>query len=108
GRSRWASAPDRPRSARVFVNRVWGWHFGAGLVRTPSDFGLRGEPPTHPELLDWLAATFVEGGWSVKKLHRLILLSNTYRQAGGDDGPAAADPENRLLGRVSRRRLDFE
>jgi mono/diheme cytochrome c family protein len=101
--------PDNPLTARVLVNRVWGWHFGQGIVRTPSDFGLRGEPPTHPELLDYLAATFVENGWSIKRLHRLILLSNTYRQAS-DDNPAltAIDPENRLLGKMSRQRLDFE
>src|SRR5262249_44096240 len=79
------ASKDNPLTARVLVNRVWGWHFGAGLVRTPSDFGLRGEPPTHPELLDWLAAQFMENGWSVKKLHRQIVLSNSYRQASAGD-----------------------
>jgi mono/diheme cytochrome c family protein len=103
------ASKDNPLTARVLVNRVWAWHFGQGLVRTPSDFGTRGEPPTHPELLDWLAATFMEEGWSVKKLHRLILLSSTYRQASdGNDRAAQADPENRLLGRMNRQRLDFE
>jgi mono/diheme cytochrome c family protein len=98
-----------PLTARVLVNRVWLHHFGAGLVRTPSDFGLRGEPPTHPELLDWLAATFMDDGWSIKKLHRLILLSNTYRQANNDDPHLLQiDPENRLLARRNRQRLDFE
>jgi hypothetical protein len=100
---------DNPLTARVLVNRVWRWHFGHGLVRTPSDFGLRGEPPTHPELLDWLAATFMDEGWSIKKLHRLILLSNTYQQTSSDDPRLLqTDPENRLLARMNRQRLDFE
>jgi hypothetical protein len=100
---------DNPLTARVLVNRVWMHHFGEGLVRTPSNFGLRGDPPTHPELLDYLAARFVEDGWSVKKLHRLILLSATYRQASDeDDAHRAADPENRLLGHMNRLRLEFE
>ena len=100
---------DNPLTARVMANRVWGWHFGAGLVRTPSDFGLRGEPPTHPQLLDWLAATLMDSGWSIKKLHRVILLSNTYQQSSDVDAKRMnADPENRLLARMNRRRLDFE
>src|SRR5262249_32795805 len=80
-----------------------------GIVRTPSDFGVRGEPPTHPELLDWLAATFMEDGWSIKKLHRRILLSSAYRQSS-DSNPRsfAPAPEDRLLGRHKRRRLDLE
>ena len=100
---------NNPLTARVLVNRVWMWHFGQGLVRTPSDFGLRSQPPTHPELLDWLAATFTENGWSIKKLHRLILLSAAYQQQSGDraDG-RAVDPENALLWRANRRRLDYE
>ncbi len=103
------AAQDNPLTARVLVNRIWQHHFGAGLVRTPSDFGLRGEPPTHPELLDWLAATFVEQGWSIKQLHRTILLSSVYRQSSeGDAKTTANDPENRLLGRMNRQRLDFE
>jgi len=101
--------PDNPLTARVLVNRVWAHHFGAGLVRTPSNFGLRGERPTHPELLDYLAATFMDQGWSLKKLHRAILLSAVYQQSSQDRADAAArDPENRLLGRANRRRLDFE
>jgi hypothetical protein len=100
------TSKDNPLTARVFVNRVWGWHFGQGLVTTPSNFGLRGEPPTHPALLDWLAARFMADGWSVKKLHRLILLSRTYQQASAD--PTPADPENRLLAHMNRRRLEFE
>ena len=100
---------NNPLTARVLVNRVWMYHFGAGIVRTPGDFGLRGERPTHPELLDYLAARFMDEGWSIKKLHRWILLSNTYRQAS-DYRPAAdaLDPENRLLWRQNAQRLDFE
>jgi hypothetical protein len=107
--ARAIASKDNPLTARVLVNRVWGWHFGQGLVRTPSDFGLRGEPPTHPELLDYLAAEFMQEGWSVKRLHRLILLSRVYRQRS-DDRPEGrkADPENRLLWKFNRQRLDFE
>jgi mono/diheme cytochrome c family protein len=103
------ASPKNPLTARVFVNRVWMQHFGAGIVRTPSDFGKQGERPTHPELLDYLASKFVENGWSIKKLQRMILLSSTYQQAS-DINPKgfAADPENRLLWRVNRRRLDME
>jgi hypothetical protein len=107
--ARAIASPDNPLTARVMVNRVWMHHFGNGLVRTPGDFGTRGEPPTHPELLDFLAAAFMENGWSVKKLHRLIVRSNTYRQSSvADTQSTAADPENRLLGRMNRRRLEFE
>lgn len=100
---------NNPLTARVIVNRVWQWHFGQGLVRTPSDFGSRGESPTHPELLDYLANWFMENGWSLKKLHALILTSATYQQSSSDN-PAARqrDPENRLLWRMNRQRLDFE
>src|SRR5205085_10024428 len=76
----WLTRPDHPLTARVLVNRVWQYHFGRGLVGTPNDFGLRGERPTHPELLDWLAQEFVAHGWSVKHLHRLLVLSSTYQQ----------------------------
>ncbi|MDB5388640.1 MAG: Planctomycete cytochrome [Planctomycetaceae bacterium] len=101
--------PDNPLTARVFVNRVWLQHFGAGLVRTPSDFGLRSDRPSHPELLDELASQFIAHGWSVKNLHRQILLSATYQQASGDRPEGlAADPENRLLWKMNRRRLDLE
>ena len=98
-----------PLTARVIVNRLWKHHFGAGLVRTPSNFGAVGEPPSHPELLDYLAARLVEQGWSLKAIHREILLSAVY-QSGNDDVAAnlAADPENRLLWRANRRRLDAE
>ena len=101
--------PANPLTARVLVNRVWQWHFGAGLVRTPSDFGIRGEAPTHPELLDWLAAQLMAQGWSLKQLHRQILLSATWQQSSADNPTArAADPENRLLWRMNRHRLGFE
>ncbi len=100
---------DNPLTARVFVNRVWQDHFGAGLVRTPSDFGHQGEKPTHPELLDYLASSFMESGWSVKKLHRLIVTSATYRQSSSVSAAAFnKDPENRTWNRMNRRRLDFE
>lgn len=98
---------SNPLTARVFVNRVWQNHFGAGLVRTPSDFGVRSEPPSHPDLLDYLASTFMEQGWSVKKLHRQIMLSAAYQQSSAKS-PLLIDPENRLLSRMPRRRLDFE
>ncbi len=103
------ASEDNPLTARVLVNRVWTYHFGAGLVRTPGDFGVKGEAPTHPELLDYLATQFVENGWSVKKLHRQIMLSNAYQQSS-DSRPDAvmADPENRLVHRMNRRRLEFE
>ena len=98
-----------PLTARVMVNRVWLHHFGKGLVGTASDFGMRSEPPTHPELLDWLAIRFMEGGWSIKNLHRLIMLSATYQQ-GSDADPATTklDPDNALLSHFNRRRLDWE
>ncbi|MBW3543199.1 MAG: PSD1 and planctomycete cytochrome C domain-containing protein [Planctomycetes bacterium] len=107
--ARWVASKDNPLTARVIVNRVWQWHFGEGLVRTPSNFGKLGEAPTHPELLDWLAAKFVEDGWSLKKLHRRILLSATYQQSSRVPAEQAErDPENRWLGRFSPRRLDAE
>jgi hypothetical protein len=100
---------NNPLTARVLVNRIWLHHFGKGLVGTPSDLGLRSDPPTHPELLDHLATMFVKDGWSIKKLHRLILLSAVYQQQS-DDRPDCrrVDPENALLGKMNRRRLDFE
>jgi Protein of unknown function (DUF1553)/Protein of unknown function (DUF1549)/Planctomycete cytochrome C len=102
-------APDNPLTARVIVNRVWAWHFGRGLVATPSDFGLRSSPPTHPELLDWLTSEFVESGWSIKHLHRVIMTSATYQQAShSNEQKLAIDPDNRLLWRFNRRRLEYE
>ncbi len=107
--ARWVAARDNPLTARVLVNRVWQHHFGEGIVRTPSNFGLLGEPPTHPALLDWLAARFVEDGGSIKALHRRIMLSAVYQQ-GSVASPEVLrkDPENRWLGRVSARRLEGE
>lgn len=100
---------DNPLTARVLVNRVWMYHFDKPLVETPSDFGLRSEPPSHPELLDYLAHRFMAEGWSIKKLHRWIMLSSAYQQASLDRAePRAVDPENRLIWRQNRRRLDFE
>jgi len=105
----WLASPKNPLTARVFVNRVWQWHFGEGLVRTPSNWGLLGEKPTHPELLDYLTARFIEDGWSVKKLHRRIMLSAAYQQSSDITAEAAEqDPGNRLLSHFSRRRLDVE
>jgi hypothetical protein len=105
----WIASPDNPLTARVMVNRVWQHLFGAGLVRTPDNFGLLGERPTHPELLDYLAGRFVASGWSVKRLIREIMLSRTYRQTSfADAALLKADPENRLLGRLSRKRLEYE
>ncbi|MBX9792071.1 MAG: PSD1 and planctomycete cytochrome C domain-containing protein [Pirellulales bacterium] len=112
GRGELAAAitsPENPLTARVIVNRVWQQHFGAGLVLTPSEFGLRSDPPSHPELLDYLAATFRDDGWSLKRLHRRIVLSRVYQQASDHRADCAAiDPENRLLWRANRRRLEFE
>jgi hypothetical protein len=105
----WLTDPRHPLTARVLVNRVWMHHFGRGLVGTPGDFGRLGEAPTHPELLHWLASEFVANGWSVKKLHRLIVTSAAYRQSSARDPKAdAIDPDNRLLGRFPLRRLDAE
>jgi mono/diheme cytochrome c family protein len=101
--------PANPLTARVIVNRVWMYHFGRGLVATPSDFGLRSDPPSHPELLDHLATSLMKGGWSLKALHRRIVLSRTYAQASLDRPEARAkDPENDLLWRQNRQRLELE
>jgi hypothetical protein len=105
----WITDPKNPLTARVIVNRVWMWHFGRGLVNTPNDFGKRGEKPTHPELLDYLAARFVESGWSLKKLHKSIVLSRAYATASGDDAAnAVKDPKNEFYWRFDRRRLSAE
>lgn len=107
----WIASPENPLTARVIVNRVWQQHFGVGLVETSSDFGRLGAPPTHPLLLDWLASRFIEDGWSLKKLHRRILLSATYRQTSQrpiDEALSAADPNNQWLWRMNPRRLSGE
>ncbi|MBV8879979.1 MAG: PSD1 domain-containing protein [Planctomycetaceae bacterium] len=107
--ARSIASKDNPLTARVLVNRLWGYHFGAAIVRTPSDFGLRSDAPTHPELLDWLALRFVEGGWSIKKMHKLILTSAAWQQRSDDVAAyKEKDPENRLVWKCSRQRLDFE
>ena len=105
----WLTRPTNPLTARVFVNRVWQWHFGQGLVATPSDFGTRGELPSHPELLDWLASEFIASGWSLKSLHRLIMQSRTYQLSSEDEGAnLKSDPANRWYWRYTRRALDAE
>jgi hypothetical protein len=106
--ARWLTAPDHPLTARVLVNRVWAKYFGRGLVATLDNFGVLGAKPTHPELLDWLARDFVESGWSLKHLHRTLLLSRAYRQASVAEAAQAVDPENLLLARMPLRRLDAE
>ncbi|MBI1356158.1 MAG: DUF1553 domain-containing protein [Acidobacteria bacterium] len=105
----WAASPQNPLTARVLVNRVWQHHFGEGLVRSPDNFGQTGDRPTHPELLDWLAADFMEHGWSVKHLHRRILLSSAYRrQSAASDRAREVDPANKLLSHMPVRRLEAE
>lgn len=105
----WLTSSNHPLTARVFVNRVWQWHFGEGLVRTPDNFGRLGERPSHPALLDWLATRLIKSGWSVKELHRLILLSSTYRQSSESRAKEQSlDSGNRLLWRMNLRRLEGE
>lgn len=105
----WIAHPENPLTARVLVNRVWQHHFGRGIVPSSSNFGVMGEKPSHPELLDWLAAKFMESGWSIKHLHRLIVHSNAYRMSSEFDlGDAEKDPTNRFLWRYEPRRLDAE
>ena len=107
--ARWLTEPDHPLTARVMVNRVWYHHFGRGLVTTMENFGVQGAAPTHPELLDWLAITFVERGWRIKELHRLMMLSRTYRQSSGiTDDRQRIDPQNHLHSRMPVRRMDAE
>ena len=109
--ARWLTQPDHPLTSRVLVNRVWQAHFGNGLVRSSDNFGVRGDVPTHPELLDWLARGFVDSGWNIKQLHRQILTSATWRQAGrirGDPKGIETDPENRWLWHYPRQRLEAE
>jgi hypothetical protein len=111
----WLTRKDNPMTARVLVNRLWQYHFGQGIVATPNDFGVAGEPPTHPELLDWMAVEFMESGWSLKAMHRLMVTSATYRQAASvepkDEMHAkaiAADSANKLLWHARRQRLTGE
>ena len=105
----WLASPSNPVTARLMINRIWQHHFGRGIVPTPGDFGTRGQPPTHPELLDWLAGEFVARGWSVKAMHKLILLSAAYQQSSEPGADALArDPENKLFSRQNRVRLEGE
>lgn len=109
--ARWIVDPRHPLTARVYANRLWQHHFGQGLVRTPDNFGFTGDQPSHPELLDWLADELVQGGWTSKRLHQLIVTSQTYQQASvhpNQEAYAKSDPDNRLLWRASRRRQDAE
>ena len=106
--AQWLTSGKHPLVARVLVNRFWLNHMGRGIVNTPGDFGRQGELPTHPELLDYLADEFVKSGWKLKSLHRLILLSSTYRQSSVNDASLRADPENRYYARFKMRRLDAE
>lgn len=107
--AQWITDPKNPLTARVIVNRVWQWHFGRGLVATPDDFGTRGEAPSHPELLDYLTSRFTAGGWSIKKLHKLIMLTHVYQLAAADNPrDEAKDAANKFLWRFNPRRLDAE
>jgi hypothetical protein len=105
----WLTSPDHPLTARVWVNRIWQWHFGTGLVATSGDFGIAGSGPSHPQLLDWLACELIDSGWSTRHIHRLILQSNTFRQSPAFSAEnAARDPDNALLWRWKPRRLEAE
>ncbi|HWN96606.1 MAG TPA: DUF1549 and DUF1553 domain-containing protein, partial [Methylomirabilota bacterium] len=105
----WIASPDNPLTARVMVNRIWQHHFGRGIAPMPSEFGTRAEPPTHPELLDWLAGEFIARGWSIKQMHKLVLLSETYQQSSRASAQALArDPENKMFSRQNHLRLEGE
>jgi len=105
----WLGAPQNPLTARVFVNRLWQHHLGRGIVATPNDFGAMGAAASHPQLLDWLTAELIDSGWSIKHVHRLILLSATYQQQSEErEGAARVDSENKYLWRANRRRMDAE
>jgi len=106
----WLTRPDHPLTARVIVNRVWQWHFGRGIVETPNDFGQAGQPPSHPDLIDWLATEFVADGWKIKNLHRWIMNSAAYRRSSqhANERHLTEDPDNRLLWRMNRQRLEAE
>jgi hypothetical protein len=107
--AKWLTSPDNPLTPRVMANRIWHYHFGKGIVGTPSDFGVMGERPSHPELLDWLSHEFVSSGWSMKHMHRLIMLSSTYQQSSAErKDTAEADASNRLLWAYPRHRLEAE
>src|SRR5262249_50810646 len=103
----WLVDPKNPLVPRVMANRIWHYHFGQGVVGSPSDFGVMGERPSDPKLLDFLTSTFMDNGWSVKKMHRMIMLSNAYQQSSAYQAEAAkVDPNDKLLWRFNRRRLE--
>lgn len=107
--ARWLTQKEHPLTARVMMNRLWHYHFGRGIVATPNDFGRNGQPPSHPELLDWLATEFTTQGWSLKQMHELLVLSNTYQQSSAvDSAKQKRDPDNQWLWRMNRQRLDAE
>jgi hypothetical protein len=107
--ARWLASPEHPLTSRVMANRIWSWHFNQGIVPTTDNFGLLGQQPTHPELLDWLARWFTHNGWSLKDMHRLIMSSRTYQQSSAVPPQAAlSDPENHLLNHFPVRRLEAE
>jgi hypothetical protein len=115
--ARWMASSEHPLTARVMVNRIWRWHFGRGIVASTDNFGMLGDKPSHPKLLDWLARRFIEDGWSVKDMHRLVMNTNSYQmaslnpsagQASSAPDPAMVDPENRLLWRANIQRLEAE
>jgi cytochrome c553 len=107
--AQWVVSPENPLTARVLVNRLWHWHFGRGLVATPNDFGRQGQPPSHPELLDYLATTLIDKGWSLKAMHRMMLTSEAYRRSSGDHAEnTLKDAENVYLWRFARKRLEAE
>src|SRR5207249_3946103 len=107
--ARWLVRPDHPLTARVLVNRIWRWRFGQGIVPTPDNFGLLGEPPVNQPLLDWLAHRFVENKWSIKAMHRMMMLSSTYQMSTAVDAKAVlVDPENRLNWHANVNRLEAE
>src|SRR5439155_18289891 len=103
----WIASRENPLTARVMVNRLWQHHCGEGIVRTPNNYGKLGTPPTHPQLLDYLAARFIQSGWSIKQMHRQIMLSATYQQSAAASSNST-DPDNVFLSHVNRRRLDAE
>ena len=107
--ARWLASPDNPLTARVMVNRIWQLRMGNGIIRTPNDFGLMGDKPFNRALLNWLAAEFVERGWSVKAMDKLLVMSNTYQQTSAPNAAGvAADPDNRFFWRMNRKRMEGE
>jgi hypothetical protein len=106
--AQWLTSRDNPLTARVIVNRIWHHHFGRGIVRTLDNLGQMGELPTHPELLDWLAVEFMDRGWSIKEMHRLLMTSEAYQMASSNQAPVEADPDNQLLWRFRQQRLEAE